>query len=65
MSALFTIAGIAITSQLIEQLMTYFGHADKIVFVKIAAYVAGGYVAWDFWWGGVHYVAAKFGLTGV
>ena len=65
MSALFTIAGIALTSQLIEQIMGYLGHGDKVVFVKIAAYIASGYVAWDFWWGSIHYVAGRFGVTGI
>ncbi|WP_127532723.1 hypothetical protein [Paenibacillus kobensis] len=65
MSALFTVAGIALTSKLIEHVMEQFGHGDKVVFIKIIGYIAAGYVAWNFWWGGVHYVAARFGVFGV
>lgn len=65
MSTLFAVAGVALTSQLIEQIMGYLGHGDKVVFVKIAAYIAAGYIAWDVWWDGIHMIAREFGVYGV
>lgn len=62
MSALFTVAGIAIISELIQKVLDGIGHGDKAVFVKIASYIASGYVAWDVWWDGVHMIASEFGV---
>lgn len=63
MSALLTVAGIAIASEFIGKAMEHFGQGDKIIFIKIAAYVACGYVAMDFWWDGVRHVAHAFGVS--
>jgi hypothetical protein len=62
MTALFTVAGISIISEIVARLMEEYGQGNKIVFVKIAAYIACGYVAFDFWWDGVRYVASQFGV---
>ena len=63
MTAIFTIAGIAVISEMISKGMEYFGHGDKIVFIKVAGYIACGYIAWDAWWDGVRFVAHTFGVN--
>jgi hypothetical protein len=62
MTALLTVAGISIASEMIAKLMEEYGQGSKVVFIKIAAYIACGYVAFDFWWDGVRYVASTFGV---
>ncbi|WP_308636094.1 hypothetical protein [Paenibacillus silvisoli] len=62
MTTMLTIAGIAIASEFIGNLMEHFGHSNKVVFVKIAAYISCGYIAMDFWWDGVRTVAGQFGV---
>lgn len=62
MTAMLTVAGIAIASEFIANLMENFGHGNKVIFVKIASYMACGYVAMDFWWDGVRMVAGQFGV---
>lgn len=62
MKALLTVAGIAIISSIVEKLMDEYGQGNKVVFVKIAAYIACGYVALDYWWEGVRFVATTFGV---
>lgn len=56
------IAGIALGSELISKLMEETGHGGKVVFVKLISYVAGAYIALDYWWQGVRYVAHMFGV---
>lgn len=58
----FKIAGIAIASEFITKVMDEYGHGDKTVFVRIVSWCAGGYVAFEAWWDGVHMVASQFGV---
>lgn len=62
MTTLFTVAGIAIGSELVGKIMEYYGQSGMIPFVKIVAYMACGYVALDAWWDGVRHVAHMFGV---
>lgn len=63
MTTLLTVAGIAITSEIIARLMEEYGQGGKVVFIKIAAYIACGTIALDFWWDGVREVARAFGVN--
>lgn len=63
MAPIFKIAGIAIASEFVQKAMEEYGQADKTVFVRIAAWVAGGYVAFDSWWSAVNEVASDFGVS--
>ncbi|OBZ13324.1 hypothetical protein [Bacillus sp. FJAT-26390] len=57
------IAGIAISSEIIGRLMEENGHGGKVVFIKIVAYVGCAYIAMEFWWAGLRYIARSFGVS--
>lgn len=59
----FKIAGIAIASEFVGRLMEDHGHGNKVVFVRIIAYVACGVIALDCWWTGVRDIARTFGVS--
>lgn len=59
----FKIAGIAIAGEFITRIMEEYGHGDKTPFVRIVTWLAGGYIAFDAWWDGVHMVASQFGVN--
>lgn len=63
LAPLFTIAGIAVGSAIVSKLMEEYGQGSKVVFVKIVAYCACGYIAFDAWWDLVGYVATSFGVS--
>lgn len=60
--AALKIAGIAISSEFIGRIMEDMGHGNKVVFVRIATYVACGYIAFEAWWDAIRYVAHTFGV---
>lgn len=62
MESLFAVAGVGIVSELVGNVLENIGQGNKVVFVRIASYIACGYIAWDVWWEGVSYVASKFGV---
>lgn len=64
MGGIFTVAGIAICSSVVQTIMEHFGHGDKVVFVKIIGYVACAFIAWNVWWDLVHYIESSFGVMG-
>jgi hypothetical protein len=63
MEALFKVAGIIVISHAGEMVISYLGHGDKSMFLKIATYFACAYVVWDVFWKGVRYVAYTFGVS--
>ena len=52
MTSVFTVAGIAIGTSIVEYLMELYGHGDKVKFVKIIAWMAAGYITLDAFYSG-------------
>jgi hypothetical protein len=59
---IFVVGGIGVLAYGIETVLIKIGQEDKIVFLKIAAWSCGAFVAWDVWWKLVHYVERVFGV---
>ena len=62
MGPIFTIAGIALGSTLVQKLLEETGHGSKTIFISISGYVACALVGLDYWWDGIRYVARTFGV---
>jgi hypothetical protein len=63
MGTMLTVAGIAIGSEFIGKVMEEFGQGNKVIFIKVAAYIACGVIAMNFWWDGVRTVVHAFGVN--
>lgn len=59
---LFTIAGIAASTLLLEHILKVTGHGDKVVFVNVLGY--GGVAVYTFqtWFEYIHQVASMFNV---
>ena len=47
LSAAFKILGISLVGDILIRTMENYGHGDKVPLVKIALYVACGFIVWD------------------
>lgn len=59
---LFAVLGVAGVAHLSGHVLEQTGNGNLGIFVKIGAYCACAYIAWDTWWVTLRYVAGKFGI---
>lgn len=62
LAAIFKILGIGVVSHFSTSVLENMGHGGKVIFVKIAGYVACAYVSFEVWWECLRQVAHTFGV---
>ncbi|MGG4090585.1 hypothetical protein [Paenibacillus lautus] len=62
LAAIFKILGIGVVSHFSANVLENMGHGGKVMYIKIAGYVACAYVSLDAWWDCLRMVARTFGV---
>lgn len=62
LTPVFEVLGVGVVAHLSGIVLENIGHGGKVIYVKIGAYVASAYIAFDAWWDCVREVARTFGV---